>query len=417
MKKREFLKSGILGLGASALALSGCNKPENTTGNIDTTDDFDIIPKQTATYEFSCPLPFDFKVIDEITELNSTLKKSKITSFHNNTPEHLAKTFNHSVQVFRTPNRTLKSYDDFFKYVKYAIDNGYQFTYLMNSPKPFSIDDYDKFKDDVLYILDRLKKVGCRSIKIGNPQVANMINRLAPNEFVFSASTALEYHTHLQYKYLFNNYPNFDLIDVANDENQNFKYLSRLKEMFPKMKLELMVNEPCIKGCPARVSHIAEPIGHEYYCQKLRVDIGYLHFYFKSGFIYPWNLEYYSAIGVNNFKYIAMDFSSDMRIDNTRANFHDLTNLKAYLNCVENGTDNISAIDFFAKIHYKLRDYATALADSRFKNMSLTQLAKEYIPDIKQFIKHGDKCASECGISCDYCYKRAKKLEEAVVLS
>ena len=53
MKRRELIKSSILGIGASALALSGCNnenKEERVSNN-----DLKITPKQTGIYEFSCP--------------------------------------------------------------------------------------------------------------------------------------------------------------------------------------------------------------------------------------------------------------------------------------------------------------------------------------------------------------------------
>ena len=95
----------------------------------------EIIPKQTGVYEFSVPLPFDFETIDKIVEINSRLKKSQITSFYNNTPLPFADKFNQWVQVNRGKNDRIQSYDDFRKYVKYATDRGFSFTYLMNSPE------------------------------------------------------------------------------------------------------------------------------------------------------------------------------------------------------------------------------------------------------------------------------------------
>ncbi|MBR2068308.1 MAG: hypothetical protein IJ877_00970, partial [Candidatus Gastranaerophilales bacterium] len=215
MKRRDLIKTGLLATGA--VAFSGCNK------EVAQSDELTIIPKQTAQYEFSTPLPFNYKTIDEILALNSTLKKSQVTSFYNSIPYPLAKNFNGCIQLNRAQNPNIKSYDDFAKFVKYALGNGFKFSYLMNSPKPFSEKDFLTFKDEFLYLLDYLYKIGVRDIKVANTQVASAINEFAPNTFNLSASTAFEYHNVSQYHNLFLGYPNFDLIDVSNDENQNFK--------------------------------------------------------------------------------------------------------------------------------------------------------------------------------------------------
>ena len=36
----------------------------------------------------------------------------------------------------------------------------------------------------------------------------------------------------------------------------------------------------------------------------------------------------------------------------------------------------------------------------------------QYIPDIRYFIENGDKCASRCGVECDYCKKCIEKLNQ-----
>ena len=65
MKRRELLKKSILGFTASTLAVAGCKNKETISTN-PYSDNFNIIPKQTAQYEFSCPLPFNIKTIDEM---------------------------------------------------------------------------------------------------------------------------------------------------------------------------------------------------------------------------------------------------------------------------------------------------------------------------------------------------------------
>ncbi|MBQ8476231.1 hypothetical protein IJ531_04125 [bacterium] len=397
MKRRDLIKTSLLTLGASSLALSGCNNSsvsglnQNKELNVS-----DIIPKQTATYEFSTPLPFNYKTIDEIIELNSGLKKSRVMSFHNNTPLPLASKFNQWVQVNRGINKSITTYDDFSKFVKYSIDNGFQFTYLMNSPKPFSEDDFKTFEYEFKYVLDLLHKIGCRDIKVANTQVADLINDITKGAFNLSVSTAFEYHNIAQYKYLFNNHGNFNLIDISNDDNQNFDLLKSFRLAFPDKKLELMINEPCIKGCPARISHISELNFCRFNCGKVKENIGSMEFFLKTGSIYPWNLEYYSALGINNFKFCAPQLSEG------RANYTDTSYLRNYLRIVEEGINDTDTNTFFNGI-YK------AGIDIR-NNIRLSSI-KDILPDIKYFIKHGYNCAKNCMAVCNYCNLCAKRLE------
>ena len=400
--RRNLIKTGILGIGAT-LALSGCDKKEDNLSKLE------IKPKQTEMYEFSCPLPFNFKTIDEIVELNSTLKKSKVTTFYNNIPLPLADNYDCWIKIVRGKNEDIKSYDDFFKYVKYAADKGFKFTYLMNSPKPFSERDFLTFKDDVYYLLDYLDKTGCHDIKVANTQVAQLINEYAPDKFNLHVSTAFEYHNISQYKYLFNNYPNFNLIDITNDENHNFKLLKALRENFANIKLELMVNQACIKGCPARISHLSINDFFVFDCQKLRKDMKELHFFLKTGVIYPWNLEYYSSLGINNFKIVIA------AMNNGKNNFRDISILKSYLEAVEYGVDDMTVKAFFTKIFTSMR--RTDIANSKISQSLKMQEIMHLFPNIKHFIAHGHECSAKCGIECNYCYEYSKKIEEKLIKS
>ena len=399
MKRRDILKSGLLGLVASSLALSGCDKQDKKSSN----NELKIIPKQTGTYEFSCPLPFNYKTIDEIAELNSTLKKSKVVSMYNNTPLPLGSKFNSWIQIVRGHNYDIKTYDDFGKYVKYAIKNGFKFSYLMNSPKGFSNEEYEKYiKNEFLYLLDYLIKIGCKDIKVSSPNVASLINEATNNYFNLSVSTAWELHNIPQYIHLFQNYPNFTLIDISKDENQNFLFLKNLKQLFPDKKIELMTTEPCMKGCPARVSHSCNQYTNKFKCIKIYREIGSVASKLIAGTIYPWDLEYYSAIGINNFKYVASNF------DGNRANWKDITVLKFYLDIVENGIRDIRANDFFSII------YGDTFFDK--PNIKMAEIMP-YFPDIRHFVKHGHECSTKCSVECNYCYQCAKKLESKLLYS
>ena len=386
MKRRDLLKTG-LSL-ASLAALSGCSAKSSIT--LKDTDE--IIPKQTGTYIFSCPMPFDFKVIDELVEINKRYKKSQIKTLFNNTPMPLSKKFNAWMQVNRGYNFNVNSYDDYAKYVRYAISKGFDICYLLNAPKPFTKEDYDTFKNEFKWLLGFIKDTGIKDIKIGNTQTASLINEIDPS-FTLSASTALEYHSLAQYKNLIEIYPNIKLIDVAIDENHNFHFLENLKKLLPDIDIEVMVDESCMKGCPARISHISELSFCRFDCYKIKTE-NPIFYAFKYGRVYPWNLEYYSAINVNNFKFSAAG---------ERFDFTKLKPMKQYLDGVEYGVEGYGAKEF-------LKEFL--LTNTNIREEVKVSYLIPYLPDVRHFVKNGQYCATRCGDECNYCRDMAEKMNK-----
>ena len=393
MKRRDLLKTGLLALGGVAV-LSGCNSKEEIGEN-----NFNITPKQTDTYKFSAPLPFNYDLIDELADYNKGLKKSKVTMLYNNIPMPLSKNFNFWVQINRGENKNIKSFDDFAKYVNYAQSKGFEFCYLMNSAKVMSKNDFPRFQKDFYQILDFIHNIGIKKIKFSNTQVASLINEYG-KPFELSSSTAAEYHNLVQYENLITNYPNINFIDIAIDENQNFPFLANMRKRFPKVTLELMVNEMCLKGCPARISHGADYDFKVFDCMHVSEQKGMVNHFFKTGVIYPWNLEYYSALGINNFKIVPI-MNPELR-----ANYTNLKPLKTYISCVENGIANMSAYEFFNEMFFTMINVS--------KDLSLAELVP-YFPHMNQFVKYGDKCAAHCGVDCNYCHMCSRKVENAIL--
>ena len=392
MKRRDLLK-GLLGLGGAAVTLGGCSKKdENISQN-----DVDIVPQKTDTFKFSVPLPYRYEVIDKIAQINSKIKKSQVVTFYNSMPLPLSKNFDRFFQIDRGENPNIKTYDHFINVIKYAQSKGFRICYLFNSPKALSEKDYKPLEKEFHYVLDLLKSCGVDEIKVGNTQVATLINEYT-DAFKFSISTAAEYHNVSQYKHFINNYPNVDLIDVAIDENHNFTFLKAMRKMFPNVKLEIMVNEPCLKGCPARISHASEVRFAQFNCGELRKRFGSIYTFFKTSAIYPWNLEYYSALGINNFKFLP---EGNVAL---RADFVNISLLENYLNCVEYGCDDFSAQTFFNNM---FNVGAPNIPDG----LKLSHIIP-YLLDIKQFIKNGDKCCINCDVDCHYCASKARALEE-----
>ena len=277
----------------------------------------------------------------------------------------------------------------------------------MNSPKIFSKKDFLTFKDDFLYLVEFLKKTGVKNVKVGNIQICSLLKEYAPNEFNLHASTAFEYQNISQYRHLFDNFSNFNLIDLAIHENQNFMFLKSLRKEFPNIKLEVMVNEACIKGCPARIAHIGCDTDFEYRCDKIIEKRGFFNYLFKTGVVYPWNIEYYSAIGINNFK-----FATNRR---DRANYK-FDKLKTYLSYIENDTAKVDLSELLlANFNNDFRELFSVkmnVPERKFV-LKLTEM-KKYFPDINYFVKNGHDCSDKCGVDCFYCDECAKKLEKLI---
>lgn len=216
-------------------------------------------------------------------------------------------------------------------------------------------------------------------------------------KFNFHVSTSCEYHNICQYTNLINSYPNIKSINISIDDNRNFELLQNLRKKYPNIDLEIILNESCVYGCPSRISHPSTFFKYFdciSYCDK----IGKIDYFFKSNMIYPWQVEYFSAIGINNFKFVFFDRGSNSYSQS----------IKPYLMCVENGTDELFAKDFFYSV-------MSMRGDEKLKeNVKLSDI-KPYFPEMKYFVKNGNMCSSICGIECNYCNECAKKVKKMVL--
>ena len=402
ISRRDFIKTGFAGIAASSLALSGCNKNEETSQ----VEELNIIPKQTDTYKFSAPMLFDFDAIDKMAGYNKQFKKSQITTLYNSIPWPQSEKFNEWFMLYRGGgNPDIKTYADFDRYVQYSFEKGFDVIYLMNSPKAFNDRDIEGFKKDFYKVLDNLWNSGIRRIKFANTQVAQLINEYNPN-FKLSVATIMEYSSVSQYKNLLYFFPNINHICIPKDLNQNFHFLKAMKDNFPDIEIELMIGEGCPKWCPSRFSCMASSYNDHY---KIGCNIPRnfpIIANLKNGVIHPWWLEYYSAIGINNFKFVPI---------NQRASDKSINHINDYLSFIQFSENNFDGIKYFDNLIATLSDRLhlnTSIVVNNIKNANLYSYIKSNIFDINYFIKNGYKCGIDCGTKCTYCDNCAKQLEE-----
>lgn len=354
---------------------------------------------------FSVPMPFDKKVIDYIASVNKEYKKCKIGTFLNNMPMPYGERFNQWFQVNRGTNEEITSLEQFGEVAAYAKSKGFDVCYLMNSPKPFSRNDFGYIKNHIYPLLEMLKKYGIDYLKFANTQVGTVINYVAPG-YRFSSSTASEYHTITQFKYLLESYPNIEFIDMTSEENHNFTLLKNIKKLFPDVRIEIMVNEACLSGCPARISHASELRFCMFNCNYIRNKIGTALDFCKSPIVYPWHIQEYLKIGINNFKIIPTHGTG------MRGNYKSIFPVLNYMDCIEHGIEGISANRFFQNTYMFIKSEMQYIQLP--ENVMLSEI-KELLPDVKHFIKNGYKCSTSCGVDCTYCYNCAEKLEKFIL--
>ena len=362
-------------------------------------------------YKFSAPMPYTKENINKLLNINKNVEKSKITSLYNCLPS------NCSLFTGFEQKRNFSFEHSDFEYWKelicYTFENGADFIYLLNLPKPLDVENENLISqlEKLENLLFELKKIGVNKLRVASLQLSSYIGKHYKDFNIF-ASTSLDYKNIWEYQNFIQFHPEVKQIIPSHDINKNFKLLSILSKRYPNTEIELMVNEGCLQGCPNRFIHeyinieqqkiinneiclsnsyptsFCNPVVHKYPVQSLVI----------GNHIFPWDIEEYSKIGINNFKLVGRD--SYNHFENYLSGF------TMYLT----GIDDINNI----------KDYSLAAFTHHLQaNPILKQLKvkdyKKYLPKIRHFKQKGHLCASRCGVECKYCYNCAEKIQKAFV--
>ncbi len=354
-------------------------------------------------YKFSAPMPYNKKDIDKILDINATIEKSKITSLYASLPSNceLFTGFEQS----RNLNFDKQNWD-YWKYlIEHTLSQNCDFIYLLNSPKPFNIgSSYFALRLEKLEkLLNQLKILGVNKLRVASGVLMFFINKHYP-DFNILASTSLEYKTIQEYKNFIDFHPELKQIVPCHDLNKNFQILSFVKKKYPNIEIELMVNEGCLRGCPNRNMHemtdynIEGNITGTYCTSFCTSQFGNYPFqsFVMGSHIYPYEIEEYGKIGINNFKFVGRDGYRD--------NFQYF--IKSFTDYLK-GIDNINNIK-----NTSLNYISSHYARSKLLEQLMIKDYKKYLPNIKYFKKNGHLCASRCGTECRYCYKCAEKIQK-----
>ena len=361
-------------------------------------------------YYFSVPMPFEKEHFDKLLSINPQIEKSQISSLYFSLPLNCpdASGFEQLRTIYRIPAK----FDYWREYIEYSLEKGFDFIYLLNSPKGFFAESkiLDKQLERLHKLLENLRKAGCNKVRVSNAQLLNYIMKNFP-DFKIYTSTSFEHTQIKQYDTFLKMFPNISGIVPSYIINRNFTLLKNLRQLYKGIEIELMVNEGCLSGCPLRAQHnITQPYVMTEILRNRSIDLTGTFFFSKcnaygekylleeickSNLIYPWEIEEYSKIGINNFKLVGRNSST----------FINGSYFDKYLMYLK-GIDDYKNIE---NEEYQILNHYILGAD--MLNIKIKDI-KPYLPDIKHFIKQGHLCSSICGFQCRYCYECAEKIAE-----
>ena len=361
-------------------------------------------------YEFSIPMPFYKEHLDKVISINKNIEKSKITSLYFSLPTNSSDFTGFEQDRFYWDFET--DFEFWKPLIEYSLENSFEFIYVLNSPiihyehskkLSFMLEKLDK-------LINNLRKLGINKVRVSNPQLMGYFNKNY-SDFELFISTSSEIKIIKEYTNLFTEFKNIKQCVPSWDINKNFRLLKNLRTLFPQVKLELMVNEGCLPACPLRVIHNSrsnstgdnETLNYCYSCAFYMDKCSSLQnknlaFYLSNNnIIYPFEIEEYSKIGINNFKLVGRN----------NPEFKDGKYFEYYKYYLE-GTDSIKNI-----LNTPIRYFNNYILYDENINFKVKEL-KMYLPNIKHFITNGHLCSSYCGTDCRYCYKCAQKIQNVL---
>ena len=86
-------------------------------------------------YEFSVPMPANKEGIAKLADINNKVRKSSITSLYYALPGSCVD--NTGFEQLRTVENTITKFNDYIELIEFTKKSGFDFIYLLNSPKPF----------------------------------------------------------------------------------------------------------------------------------------------------------------------------------------------------------------------------------------------------------------------------------------
>ena len=360
-------------------------------------------------YKFSAPMPYNKKDIQKLLDINNQVEKSKITSLYASLPStcNLYTGFEQSRNIL-TEKNNFDYWQDLFIY---SLEKGVDLIYLLNNPMPFNFRNKDLSENlnKLDKLLKKLSDIGIRKLRAASPQLLSYLGKYYSN-FDIYASTAMEYKILQEYQNLFMLHPEIKQIVPSHDVNKNFMLLSNIKKEYPKIDIEIMVNEGCMTGCPNRIFHqntnnekiisinndlYSSNMYYIAFCNGIATKYPFYSLTLNYN-IYPWEIKEYEKIGITKFKLVGRD-NYTFKMENY---------LNAFLLYLK-GIDNIKIVE-----DVPVTTFIHHLLNNPKLKLLLVKECRNFLPKINYFKKYGHLCSSRCGAECRYCYNCAEKIQK-----
>lgn len=333
---------------------------------------------------FSVPADFKKETIDKYYQLNQTHKNHRVIETYGNITSG----------YFLGSGRSLDSLPgiDFFQlrdYIKYSKKKNIEFNYTVNPSHMGNKEFTRKGAQDMVHFLEELSGIGVRCLTIALPSLFEIVKSLG-FEFEIKASVICQITNvdkALAYKQM-----GAKKIVVDESVVRDFETLRRIRKTFGS-GVELIANAICHKNCIYRMFHYnqistdsvkvpgqASPNYYVHRCLLQRHKESYN--LLKLGWIRPEDLDYYSGIGINNFKLQGRD--NILHGNPAKA-------VECYFNESFDG-NLMQLLDLFDS-----RTHLKAYLDN-----------KKLQGFIKPFYENEHFCKNDC-TTCNYCEKFAKK--------
>ena len=361
-------------------------------------------------YKFSAPMPYTTEDIDKLLSINKEIEKSKITNLFGALP-YSCELFT-GFEQYRNVSLNNVSWDYWKRLISYCLEADIDFVYLFNSCSrmPIESPDCKIMLEKLDKLLAELSSIGVTKLRLAEHKLIKyIVNNYS--KFDIYASTSFEFKSISEYQNFMFMHPYIKQIVPSHDLIKNFTFLKNLKNLLPDVDIEILTNEGCLTGCPCRNGHASEHFGKlvmlnddinlsnlfytSVFCRNLH-QIHPIYSFIKSNIIYPWEINEYSKIGINKFKFSGRDiyhfgFDSCLKI------------YGSYLKCIEN---------FKEYKDLPINEFIYHHNSSASLRLLKTKEIRHLLPKIAHFKKYGHLCASKCGVECRYCYRCAEKIQK-----
>lgn len=350
--------------------------------------------------EIAIGTPWNSNFLENLSALNKVIGKknnTRIAEVYGSIPNDVLGTARARERLHDVNSETLR------KHVKKAHKHDIEVAYANNTACIGTVKEFDENFETILKHFEELYSMEIDSLIIAVPLIIEIVKKHFPGMKII-VSTIADVNSIKKAKYYHDLGAN--TIVLSFNENRNFKLIENIKQFFPRLKLEVMVTEPCIYECHLRQCHFttqsheslkkSQPLTHSFIgnwpfdrCWE-NLKENWPTEFLKSRWIRPEDIVYYETYNVDRFKITGRTMPENWLLNTA----------KAYLNRRYDG----NLLDILPVIpgDYRKEGQVTGYKlDNRLLNGF-----------IKKFIKDGHKCRHKCITQCQYCEKVAKKIRK-----